>query len=373
MFAHAALLRSVVVSVARNRQPFARNIAIGARPGGLLREQQARTVQGIRGGLFRQLPALQRGYAQLPGDNGSEGKKVPEGVRDSSAPEYGTPEGTTSASSAADPILPTDANATPITQQESAEARENPDTISESPSEAAPDGVSSAQHQPPPPPPFSEDPYSRILPGHGKGADGLPKSAYISSADRKRERLARVSFIVFFLTLVTSGFYLSRDWDTEEDLKKHAEDAPNGYSPGLMYKRVRARLRDITTYYEEPVFEKLLPDPLPAEYQAPYTLVLGLEDLLIHTEWDKNHGWRSAKRPGLDYFLGYLSMYYELVVFSDSPSHLIHPIAEKMGQYPGFVTMFLSREATRYKDGKYIKVYHTYKTYICPKWDSVDY
>lgn len=140
------------------------------------------------------------------------------------------------------------------------------------------------------------------------------------------------------------------------EAKKHAEDAPNGYTPGLMFKRIRARISDITNYYEEPVFDKLLPDPLPAEFQAPYTLVLGLEDLLIHTEWDKTHGWRSAKRPGLDYFLGYLSMYYELVVFSDSPSHLVIPIAEKMGRYPGFITQFLSREATRYKDGKYIKV-----------------
>ena len=152
------------------------------------------------------------------------------------------------------------------------------------------------------------------------------------------------------------ALYFSRDWDTEEEAKKHAEDAPNGYTPGLMFKRVRARINDITNYYEQPVFEKLLPDPLPAEYQAPYTLVLALEDLLIHTEWDKSHGWRLAKRPGLDYFLGYLSMYYELVVFSDSPSHLVIPIAEKMGQYPGFITQFLSREATRYKDGKYIKV-----------------
>ncbi|KAF8419879.1 putative mitochondrial translocase complex component [Tirmania nivea] len=320
MFAYTAL-RSAAASAARSRQQFARNyITVGAR------QQQHWAIQGFQqAGSFRQqLPAFRRTYAQVPGDKNAEGEKAPEsegGVKDdflsADAPEH------------------PDTTSKPTSEPESAEATPPP--------------------PPPPPPPFGEDPHSRVLPGHGRGVDDLPKSAYISSVDRKREKFARLSFTIFFLMLGAGALYLSRDWDTEEEAKKHAEDAPSGYTPGLMFKRIRARINDITTYYEEPVFEKLLPDPLPAEYQPPYTLVLGLEDLLIHTEWDKTHGWRSAKRPGLDYFLGYLSMYYELVVFSDSPSHLVIPIAEKMGQYPGFITQFLSREATRYKDGKYIK------------------
>lgn len=345
MFARTAL-RSAAASTARSRQQFPRNyITVGARSGRLLtQQQQLRTIQGVQqAASFRQqLHAFRRTYAQVPGDKDVGGERAPEsegGVKDDSLP----------ASPPTDPILPTDATATPLSQQESAEAREHPDTISKPISEPA------AGATPFPPPPFGEGPHSRVLPGHGRGADELPKSAYISSADRKRERFARMSFTIFFLALGAGALYFSRNWDTEEEAKKHAEDAPNGYTPGFMLKRIRARINDITNYYEEPVFDKLLPDPLPAEYQAPYTLVLGLEDLLIHTEWDKTHGWRSAKRPGLDYFLGYLSMYYELVVFSDSPSHLVIPIAEKMGQYPGFITQFLSREATRYKDGKYIK------------------
>ena len=355
MFAQTALrsaAASTAASTARSRQQFARNyITVGARSGGLLRlQQQLRTIQDLQhAGSFRQqLPAFRRTYAQVPGDNKDAGeKKAPES-------EGGIKADSLSASLSADPILPTDAAATPLSQQESAEAREHPDTISNP--TPKPESAAGETPPPPPPPPFGEDPHSRVLPGHGRGADELPKSAYISSADRKRERFARLSFTIFFLTLGTGALYFSRDWDKEEEAKKHAEDAPNGYTPGFMLKRIRARINEITNYYEEPVFDKLLPDPLPAEYQAPYTLVLGLEDLLIHTEWDKTHGWRSAKRPGLDYFLGYLSMYYELVVFSDSPSHLVIPIAEKMGQYPGFITQFLSREATRYKDGKYIKV-----------------
>ena len=291
---------------------------------------------------------------------------MPEGARDSSSPGYGTPADTPSnaatSSTAGDPIPPTDAN---ISQQEFVAARESELPDSQSPESQKPefhipsqipDFTSNAP--PPPPPPLG---HPRVLLGHGRGADGrgadgLPKSAYISSVDRKRDRVARISFSLFFLLLAGGAIYLGREWETEKEIGDHIENAPNGWAPGNVYKRFLARARAITTYYEEPVFDKLLPDPLPAEYQAPYTLVLGLEDLLIHTEWDKNHGWRSAKRPGLDYFLGYLSMYYELVVFSDSPSHLVIPIADKLGQYPGYITHFLAREATRYKDGKYIKV-----------------
>ncbi|KAF8469117.1 hypothetical protein BDZ91DRAFT_679501 [Kalaharituber pfeilii] len=356
MFANAAMFRSAAVNALRSRHYIARSLS-NKTTGILWRQQQLHSVQSrLPTNVLGQLAFAKRGYADTPQGTGPEGKtpdsakNVPEGVRDSSATGYGTPPGiptgpqlpSTPSSQNADPILPTDATATPFSQQESAAARE-----AEQPTD-------SLNPPPPPPPPPGDDPHSRVLPGHGRGADGLPKSAYISSADRKRERVARWSFFLFFVTLAAGALYLGRNWEKEEEIKAHSEDAPNGMSAKLWYARLRARVRAILNYYEEPVFEKLLPDPIP-EYQPPYTLVLALEDLLVHTEWDKNHGWRSAKRPGLDYFLGYLSMYYELVVFSDSPSHLVVPIVEKLNSYPGFISQFLAREATRYKDGKYIK------------------
>jgi len=73
-------------------------------------------------------------------------------------------------------------------------------------------------------------------------------------------------------------------------------------------------------YFNEPAYEKLLPPPAPEPYRRPYTLLLDLDDLLIHSEWTREHGWRTAKRPGLDYFIGYLSQYYE--VFSTASAHL---------------------------------------------------
>lgn len=37
------------------------------------------------------------------------------------------------------------------------------------------------------------------------------------------------------------------------------------------------------------------------------TLVLSLEDTLIHTQWDRQRGHRTQKRPGLDAFLAHMS------------------------------------------------------------------
>ena len=52
----------------------------------------------------------------------------------------------------------------------------------------------------------------------------------------------------------------------------------------------------------------LLPDPPempPGMIQR--TLVLSLEDTLIHTQWDRKRGHRTQKRPGLDAFLAHMS------------------------------------------------------------------
>jgi import inner membrane translocase subunit TIM50 len=69
---------------------------------------------------------------------------------------------------------------------------------------------------------------------------------------------------------------------------------------------------------------------LPAPHQKPYTLLLSIDDLLVTSTWGvssfvttvilnppplfnhtnnflkRQHGWRTAKRSGVDYFLAYL-------------------------------------------------------------------
>ncbi|MCJ1251018.1 mitochondrial inner membrane protein required for protein import [Trapelia coarctata] len=186
----------------------------------------------------------------------------------------------------------------------------------------------------------------------GRGDRQMPASAYITSAERRRNRFYSWMFAGMFLFAFTGPIYLGRNWETDEEERKHA-DAPSGWGLGLFYNRMKARLADTLDYYNEPTFPKLLPNPDPT-WERPYTLVLSLEDLLLHSEWTREHGWRMAKRPGVDYFLRYLSQYYELVIFTSVASMNADPVIRKLDPYR-IIMWPLFREATRYKDGEYIK------------------
>lgn len=186
----------------------------------------------------------------------------------------------------------------------------------------------------------------------GRGKGELPASAYVSSSDKKRARAANIMYATFVVFMMTGVVYLGRNWDDAEEERQHPE-APSGWAVGLMWNRARARLGDQLNYYQKPAFTKLLPDPDPL-FERPYTLVLSLEDLLIHSEWSREHGWRMAKRPGLDYFLRYLSQYYELVIFTSQPWSIADPVVRKLDPYH-IVTWPLFREATLYENGEYVK------------------
>ena len=100
---------------------------------------------------------------------------------------------------------------------------------------------------------------------------------------------------------------------------------------------------------------KLLPDPpeLPPGV-VHRVLVLGLEDCLIHTEWDRVHGHRTKKRPGLDAFLAHVSQYYEIVIFSSALTSYATPIVMPF-QESGYVHHVLCRENTKFVNGKHVK------------------
>ncbi|CAG8952836.1 hypothetical protein HYFRA_00007549 [Hymenoscyphus fraxineus] len=187
----------------------------------------------------------------------------------------------------------------------------------------------------------------------GRGRGELPASAYMTSAEKKRLRMANYMYAAFAAAVVAGTVYLGRNWDTEEEAVKHATEAPSGWSLVLMWARARARLSDQLNYYSEPAFPKLLPDPDPV-FERPYTLVLSLEDLLIHSEWTREHGWRMAKRPGVDYFLRYLSQYFEIVVWTSQPMGMAEQVVRKFDPFH-IITWPLFREATLYENGEYIK------------------
>lgn len=189
--------------------------------------------------------------------------------------------------------------------------------------------------------------------GEEEGGGGGPKSEYVSSLERRRMRMANLTYASLVAFAISGSIYLGRNWDTEEEERQHP-DAPSGWGFGHFYNRIMARLSDITSYYKDPPFPKLLPEEDPAIRQ-PYTLVISLEDLLVHSEWSREHGWRVAKRPGVDYFLRYLNQYYELVLFTSVPSMMADQVLRKLDPYR-IIRWPLFREATRYKDGEYIKV-----------------
>lgn len=175
-----------------------------------------------------------------------------------------------------------------------------------------------------------------------------------STIDKKKELYSRLFWYSFLASNLGFLGYMARDFDPVEEPEIYNE-ADNGFSPSLIIKRLRTRLLGVSDVFSEPAFTDLLPPQVPGQYAPPLTLVLELDDLLIHSEWDYKKGWKTAKRPGLDYFLGYLSQYYEIVVFSRSSMAFAENTVAKLDPYHAFISYSLFKEVCRSKDGKLIK------------------
>lgn len=188
-----------------------------------------------------------------------------------------------------------------------------------------------------------------------RGRGETPRQQYVSSSDRKKNAVFRYMYLALGLGAVGYSVYLGRNWENEEEAKKHT-DAPSGWQLGLFWKRIQARLGSTMSYYRDPVTTKLLPDEDPdPNMRFPFTLVLSLEDMLVHSEWTREHGWRVAKRPGVDYFLRYLGSYYEIVLFTSQPMAVVEGLLRKLDPY-STIRWPLFREATVYQDGHHVKV-----------------
>lgn len=178
------------------------------------------------------------------------------------------------------------------------------------------------------------------------------RSEYVSTSERNRKWWTRFMLITTAAGGTLSLLYMGRNWEDNIDVERHP-DIPNGPAPGLWWARAKARMTESVTYYQEPAFEKLLPDPDPT-FERPYTLCLSLDDLLIHSEWTREHGWRVAKRPGVDYFIRYLSQYYELVLFTSTPYATGEPVMRKLDPFR-LILWPLYREATKFENGEIVK------------------
>ena len=93
---------------------------------------------------------------------------------------------------------------------------------------------------------------------------------------------------------------------------------------------------------------------VPQDMPCPHTLVLDLEQTLVSSSWDRKHGWRHAKRPGVDKFLTEMAQYYEIVLYSQSIDGVADPVVTSLDKN-GCILHRLYRESCYYKKGVYMK------------------
>lgn len=211
---------------------------------------------------------------------------------------------------------------------------------------------------PPPPPtesaaaakgggqPWSFLKYSLIaaLTG-GVAATGYATYAYsLEEIDEKTKALRASS-------KVSVGDDLSSSEKFQAMLKSAAMTVPAKLVE--LYLDLRAATEEHVRGFTEPLSEKLLPDLHPQE-QHVFTLVLDLNETLLYSDWKRDRGWRTFKRPGVDDFLEQLAQYYEIIVYSDQQPMYVDPIVDRLdGKH--CIRYRLSRAATRYQDGKHYR------------------
>lgn len=105
--------------------------------------------------------------------------------------------------------------------------------------------------------------------------------------------------------------------------------------------------------FTEPTSDKLLPDLHPFE-QHIFTLVLDLNETLIYSDWTRDRGWRTFKRPGVDAFIEHLAQFYEIVVYSDQLQMYVDPVVERLDT-KHYIRYRLSRGETKYVNGKHYR------------------
>ena len=170
------------------------------------------------------------------------------------------------------------------------------------------------------------------------------------SVNQGRRTMMRGMLIGSALLTAYGIWMLGRDLDEREYEVFHGHEGVDSFLGRLLL-----RSREIREGMSKPVWDKLLPDPLPYPYSRPYTLVLDLDQLLVASKWDTSNGWRTAKRPGLDYFLGYLSQWYEIVLFTSQPFYIVEKVIEKLDPDRRYIAYKLFRESCRQQDGKLVK------------------
>lgn len=116
---------------------------------------------------------------------------------------------------------------------------------------------------------------------------------------------------------------------------------------------MRKTIEEQVKGYTEPNAEMLLPDLHPMERHV-FTLVLDLNETLVYSDWTRERGWQTFKRPGVDAFLEHLAQFYEIVVYSDQSNMYVDPVIDRLDP-KHCIRYRLSRAATKYENGKHYR------------------
>lgn len=216
--------------------------------------------------------------------------------------------------------------------------------------------------------------------GESAGAGAVADQAPVeSSSNSKGWRFLKYGLIGALTGATATAGYASYAYTTDEIDEKTkalrasanlsvAEDAPAVekfqnllYSAAMtvpakaieLYLDLRRLVEEQVQGFSEPCAEKLLPDLHPAE-QHVFTLVLDLQETLIHYDWTREKGWQTFKRPGVDAFLEHLAQFYEIVVYSDEQSMFVDPVVERLDP-KHCIRYRLSKAATKYQNGKHYR------------------
>jgi import inner membrane translocase subunit TIM50 len=102
-----------------------------------------------------------------------------------------------------------------------------------------------------------------------KKAGGKKRPEYVSSIERQRRFMTRLGMASLLLGGLGAAYYLGNQ-----------EGKEKGGNPLENFKN---NLGELTDIFSKPAFTKLLPDPLPPPHQRPYTLLVDIEDMLVHS------------------------------------------------------------------------------------------
>uniref|UniRef100_A0A2N9ISA5 Mitochondrial import inner membrane translocase subunit TIM50 n=1 Tax=Fagus sylvatica TaxID=28930 RepID=A0A2N9ISA5_FAGSY len=198
----------------------------------------------------------------------------------------------------------------------------------------------------------------------GDSAGAIADQAPSGGSNSKGWRFLKYSLVGALIGATATAGYATYAYTTDEiDEKTKAlrasanvpmtEDSPAVEKfQGFLYSAAMTALVVVQSY-SEPYAEKLLPDLL-REEQHIFTLVLDLQETLIHYDWTREKGWQTFKRPGVDAFLEHLAQFFEIVVYSDEQNMFVDPVVERLNT-KGCIRYKLCRAATKYKNGKHYR------------------